>query len=326
MSRLASLLVWGLTIVAASAALTTDSSLRTNRQVVTYIGHLTAETDKPYARFLAAFDITQPGLRRVVQFEYVIAPDDDEAGLADKIKAAASHRPAVLVAPTGNTARIARRVAADTPVVFASFLDPVRSGIAGSMRLPGGHVAGVSLADWLDGKRLEILRDAFPHVRTVAVLTDKSWAEHYDGEARIVADARRLGLDATVLYADATADVDRIMSAVESLRFDAWYVLPTYVAYLAESNIAAHLRRMGKPSIFCTTTEVASGGDIGYAQDESFVWSTVAELVARVVAGEDPGTIPVERPRRYVLAVRVSPEARHPPIAPSVVRRADFVY
>lgn len=306
--------------------LSSDSIATRPRPVIAYLGYWTADTDRAYASFLEAIKRKQPHLLREASFEYVTGPDDDEEALAEVIRAAARRKPAVLVAPTGDSALAASRVAGDTPVVFSSYIDPVRSGLVQSMRAPGSHITGISLADWLDGKRLEILREAAPHVRSVAILADRSWAHNYDGEARIAAEAARYGLSATILYVQSEVEVESVMTSPAADKYDAWYVPPTYIAYRVEAKIISHINRLGKPGIFGTTEEVRRGGLMAYSQDTSFVWNTLADLVSRVYAGEDPGSIPVERPRRYVLSVRTGPGTESTPIASSVVRRADRIF
>jgi putative tryptophan/tyrosine transport system substrate-binding protein len=313
-------------VLAGVALLCACSRSVENQPVIAYVGYLSAETDKPYQRFLDAMRKTQPELHGRARFEYVAGTDNDDDALAMAIGEAARQRPTVLVTPTGISAEIASRVAGDTPIVFTSYLDPVVAGFAKSMRLPGGKITGISLADWLDEKRLEILHDAYPHARTVAVLADHSWAKHYDGEARIAAEATRLGLRAEVIYADTADDVDRAMSLESAKQFDAWYFLPTYVSYLAQASIVSHLTRLDRPGIFGTTDEVSQGGQIGYAQDTSFVWATVSELVARVASGENAGSIPIERPRRFVLSVRPRTEPAGQQLPASLIRRADLVF
>ena len=56
-------------------------------------------------------------------------------------------------------------------------------------------------------------------------------------------------------------------------------------------------------------------------------WSfALAQLAMRVALGEDAGSIPVQRPYRYTLSVRIEPDAPWARIEPSVVRRADRVH
>ncbi|WP_457330040.1 ABC transporter substrate binding protein [Rhizobacter sp. P5_C2] len=311
--------------ISIACAVASDTAAAPRRPVIAYIGHWTAGTDRAFQRFVEAMRRRHPDVGANAVFEYVEAPLDD-AVLQRAVAAAALRRPDVMVAPTGDSARAAYRARLALPVVFSCYVDPLRAGIVQSMSRPGANMTGISLADTLDGKRLEILRDAAPQVRTVAVLTDPSWSSYYGGEARVQADAARLGMTATILYARDEAEVDALMTRTDASRFDAWYVMPTYVAYVAEQRIIDHIRRLGRYGLFATTNEVRAGGLIGYAQDTSFVWDTLVDLVVRVLDGEDPGSIPVERPKRFVLAVRTGPGTEATPVTSTIIRRADLVF
>ncbi len=308
------------------AGLAADMGTARPRPTIVYVGSWTAAQDRSFTLFVAALQRDHPQLLRDFRVEYVHGSDTDEEQLARSIRAAIDRKPWVVVTPTGVSARAARRFAGRTPIVFSSYVDPVRSGIRESMRSATAAITGISLADWLDDKRLEILHDAFPRVRSVAVLVDRSWVAEYDPERRIAQAAHRNGMIATLVYAENAADVDVLMTSAESARFDAWYVPPTYVAYLAEDRIIFHLRRMNKPAIHSTGHEVSRGALFAYEQDGSFVFDALADLVYRVCLGEDAGSIPIETPQRFVLSVRTDAPSEATRIAAAVVRRADVVY
>jgi len=317
----------GLTSVAAAIVLllSSDCSLSTSRRVA-YIGsEASAALDAPFQRFRKVF-LRGAGRRGDVALEYVQGDDKSDQALESAIRIAAGRRPSVLVTPTGATAAVARRVAPDIPNVFSTYLEPVRGGFADSLDSPGHRRTGISLADTLDDKRLEILKDAYPRVRTVAVLGDRDWVTLTNGPARVLDQARRSGLDVSLLEAESIAEVEALLNGPAAAKYDAWYITPTYVTYIAQAQIIAILRRIGKPAMFASQEEVLRGGLLGYSQDTAFVWDAVVALVDRVLAGEDPGNIPVERPRRFVLAVRVSDSPLGRAMNAAVVRRADFVY
>ena len=57
------------------------------------------------------------------------------------------------------------------PIVCSGAGDPVATGLAQSLARPGGNLTGVTeLATELSAKRLEILKEAVPHLKTVAML------------------------------------------------------------------------------------------------------------------------------------------------------------
>jgi putative tryptophan/tyrosine transport system substrate-binding protein len=296
-----------------------------SRPRITFIGDGAAEQFEPWRKFRAAWAAHHPQSLQAAGLDYLACPLGQVKAKNAAIRAAADSRPAALVAPTGNSARMTIAASAGIPVIFASFLDPIRAGFARSDRVPGGHATGISLADWLDAKRLQILREAFPGIRRVGVLTDRSWAEHYLGEQRVLNDARMLGLEVTMYYAVTADDIDRLMGNPAAAREDAWYAMPTNLAYVGEKSIAMHLQRLKAPGMFSTIGEVQRGGAIAYVADGSFVYPKLAELVARVVNGEDPGRIPIERPRRFMLVARADAHWRGEPISARLLRRADHI-
>jgi putative ABC transport system substrate-binding protein len=65
----------------------------------------------------------------------------------------------------------AKQGAPHIPVVVTGAGDPVATGLVESLSRPGGEMTGVSeIAGQLSAKRLELLREAIPTVRRVAVL------------------------------------------------------------------------------------------------------------------------------------------------------------
>ena len=77
-----------------------------------------------------------------------------------------------VIVTIGPSATLAAKKASGTiPIVIASAADPVGTGLVSSLAQPGGNITGLSLmVPDLDGKRLELLKEAFPKVARVAFL------------------------------------------------------------------------------------------------------------------------------------------------------------
>ena len=77
---------------------------------------------------------------------------------------------------TGGSAAVlaVKQATSVIPIVFGIAGDPVGTGLIASLARPGGNVTGLSLqqAD-LAGKRLELLREAVPGVRRLAIMFNK---------------------------------------------------------------------------------------------------------------------------------------------------------
>ena len=98
----------------------------------------------------------------------------------------------------------AKKASTTTPIVFAAAADPVGTGIVSSLARPGGNITGLSLmSPDLHGKRLELLKEAFPKVVRVALFSE-SVASITDTEAA----AKVLGLKLQLLEVRSLDDFD----------------------------------------------------------------------------------------------------------------------
>ena len=76
-----------------------------------------------------------------------------------------------VIVTTGPGILAAKKASATMPIVFAASSDPVGTGLVSSLAQPGGNITGLStMSPDLDGKRLELLKEAFPKVARVAFL------------------------------------------------------------------------------------------------------------------------------------------------------------
>ena len=136
----------------------------------------------------------------------------------------------VIVAPNTVAALAAKQVTATVPIVFAVAADPVASGLSTSLARPGGNVTGLSiLAPELVGKCLELLKQAVPGIRRVAVLwTSGVLGERTDKDMLNEAEAaaRALGVQLQWVEARGPEDFAKAFSARTGARAGALTVLP----------------------------------------------------------------------------------------------------
>lgn len=179
----------------------------------------------------------------------------------------------------------------DIPVVFSAVTDPVAAGFAESWEVPGGQVTGAS--DWADVEaQVQLGMDIYPAERLGVI--------YNAGEVNSVVQvdilkdvASSLGITEIVeATAATTADV---YSAAQSLvgRVDAiWEPSDNTVAGAIESVV--QVCEENDIPLFGSDVGMASEGAISGAGLDYYVnGQTAGELAARVLEGEDPGTIPI---------------------------------
>jgi putative ABC transport system substrate-binding protein len=101
----------------------------------------------------------------------------------------------VIVTVSPGPTLAAKKASGTIPIVFAAANDPVGTGLVSSLARPGGNITGLSLmVPDLDGKRLELLKEAFPKVARVALLRNPGGSRGNLPLTEMEAVAKALGL------------------------------------------------------------------------------------------------------------------------------------
>src|SRR5262249_47519831 len=110
----------------------------------------------------------------------------------------------LIVAASGPSALAAKQATTTIPIVMTSAPDPVAAGLVASLARPGGNVTGnSSLSPELNGKRLEILKDAVPKLARVGLLRAAGASDLQLKELRPAAVALKLKLEEIETQLDA---------------------------------------------------------------------------------------------------------------------------
>jgi putative ABC transport system substrate-binding protein len=114
-----------------------------------------------------------------------------------------------------------------TPIVFAGSGDPVANGLVASLARPGGNVTGLSNQQTdLTGKRVQLLREAVPGLRRLAILGNPGNPAIVIEMGEAQAAARMLGLDVATYEIRRAEDITPAFEALKG-RVDALYVVAT---------------------------------------------------------------------------------------------------
>ena len=134
---------------------------------------------------------------RNFMFEYVQAPGIEGYELI--YRELASRKVDILLAAGNEPAlRAARAAAGAAPIVFIALdFDPVEKGYVTSLSRPGSNSTGIFVSQLeLAGKRVELLREAFPNAHRVGLLWDSASQEQAVAAAAV---AGKLGFEPRLL-------------------------------------------------------------------------------------------------------------------------------
>ncbi len=226
----------------------------------------------------------------------------DPAVLERAVGELLSQDPGALIAVGAPAVFAAARLGRGVPVVAVDLeTDPVAAGLAASDARPGGHVTGLFLDQpSLAGKWLDLLVELAPATRHVVFLWDPVTGPHQRDVA--VIQARRRGLNTAVVN---PFDAEALPSALAQSARGA-----VGVVMLTAPGITEHLGRIGGmlqaasvPGVTFLANFVGSGFAMGYGVDQPHYLPRAAVLAERILDGEDPGAIPIERPTRFRFAI-----------------------
>jgi putative ABC transport system substrate-binding protein len=216
-----------------------------------------------------------------------------------------------------------------TPIVFGPEYDPVRFGLVASLAQPGGNMTGLAFTDpEFEVKRLEILKESFPRISRVAYLTNPAWYPNYFLKSKSVmeAAARSMGLRLETVEVDSAQRLNDAFAEISRARTEA-IVVSFAPLFLAERQRIIELiaeRRL--PTMYADAIFVEDGGLMFYGPPFADWKRHAAALVAKILRGADPATIPVEQPTNFKLVINLrAAKALGLTIPNEILQRADQV-
>ena len=233
----------------------------------------------------------------------------------------------IIVAGAPPAPEAAQRATSTIPVVMAYHPDPVGSGLAASLSRPGSNVTGMSvLGRELDGKQLQLLKEAVPETSRVAVLTNPTVPSNAIALKNLEAAARSMNLQILPLQVRASGDFAAAFSAMKKDRAGALVVLGSSL-FFAERKRIMELASHGRlPSIASFREYAEAGGLMTYGADLRESFRRSATYVDKILKGAKPGDLPIEQSTKVLLIVNLNAAKEIGFTIPqSVMQRADEV-
>jgi putative tryptophan/tyrosine transport system substrate-binding protein len=205
--------------------------------------------------------------------------------------------------------------------------DLLGSGFVKSLSRPDGNTTGVSiLVDEADGKRQDILIEAVPGLRLMAVLTDVNITSAGKlGELQKAARAH--GIEFSI---HRVARGEEIAAAIDSARASGAKALniissPLFYPYrhlIIERAAAAHL-----PTIYEFPETAEEGGFAAYGpRVTQLVLEIMPRQIVQLFRGTKVADIPVEQPTKFELVINLkTANAMGVTVPATLVARADKV-
>jgi ABC-type uncharacterized transport system substrate-binding protein len=294
------------------------------------IGLLTRKTDASVAAQIDAF---RKGLAelgwvdgRNIRIEHRDAEGKAERLLPLAVELVGLNVDVIVTVDTPPT-QAAKQATSTIPIVVAVSADPVGAGLVESLAHPGGNTTGLSLlAPETDQKTLELLKEALPKAKRVAMIFDpKNQGMMFRLRATETA-APKLAIELQSIPALNANELDGALAALAMDPPDALIVLsPIYAAY--RNEIVEFVTKTKVPLSFDTRgLATEPGALLSYGADISAMLRRAATFVDKILKGAKPADLPVEQPTTFELVINLkTARALGLDVPPTLLARADEV-
>jgi putative ABC transport system substrate-binding protein len=254
--------------------------------------------------------------------EYILRPDLISQYAAELVNARVD-----VITAAGEEAVRAFQQATKTIPIVAIGGDLLGSGFVNSLSRPDGNTTGVSiLAFEADGKRQDILIEAVPGLRLMAVLTDVNFTSAAKLDALQKA-ARARNIEFSI---HRVAKGEEIAAAIDNAQASGATALnivssPFFYAHrhlIMDRAAAAHL-----PTIYEFPESAEEGGFAAYGPRLSQLYAEIMpQQIVKLFRGSKVADIPVEQPTKFELVINLkTANAMGVTVPATLVARADKV-
>jgi putative ABC transport system substrate-binding protein len=320
----------GLLLASATSALAQEAAKQHRIAIVRPSGSLALISDTGISFYQAFF----AELRRLGDVEGQNLTVERYSGegrrdrFADLAREVVNRKPDLIVAASDSIAQAAHAADGTIPIVWITGGDPTRAGPVRSLARPGGNVTGVIVSEGneVDGKRLQILKEAIPSASRVGYL---DVATYWEGDATSLLEPSQklqLSLMPLLLRESTAAEFQRVFAETARNPPDAFLVH-------GRANITAYhqliVRLADKyrlPAVYPYRDYVEAGGLMAYGRDFGEAGRRTADDVHQILNGTKPADIPIYQPTKYELVINLkTAKTLGLTISPSLLGLADEV-
>jgi putative ABC transport system substrate-binding protein len=215
----------------------------------------------------------------------------------------------VIVVTSAGPAVAAKSATTTIPIVMVHVGDPVGAGLVSSLARPGGNITGLSnFTPQLNGKRLEILKDAVPRLTRVGILRPSEGlgvgGTQQLKEIRAAALALKLNLEEI----ETQVTAEGVASAFQTAKQKQVNAVMTMAGprVLAEREIIVALAAKYRlPGIYPAKEFVSEGGLMSYGADYVDLYRRAAVYVDKILKGVKPGDLPVQQATKFEFVINL---------------------
>ena len=233
----------------------------------------------------------------------------------------------VIIATNNPAVAAAQKATKTIPIVMVVVTDPVRLGFVASLARPAGNITGLTIqSPELAGKRLQLLKEAVPHLTRVAVLWDPTEPGRRGVVEETEAASPRLGLQLQPVGVRSASDIGSGFTAMIREHVGAVLVYGSSMLYAHRATIAELAAKSRLPAMCPGPEWMDAVFVMTYSASLNDMYRRAPYFVDRILKGAKPADLPVEQPTKFELVINLNTaKTLGLTIPPALLARADQV-
>jgi putative tryptophan/tyrosine transport system substrate-binding protein len=234
---------------------------------------------------------------------------------------------AVLIGSASSAALAAKAATTTIPIVFSVGEDPVKLGLVASINRPNGNATGIyTLINGLEAKRLGLLRELVPQVKSIGAIVNPNRPEAEEQMKDLKETAGALGQQIHFLNAGSERDLETVFSSISQLRIEALLVGSDVSYIIWRERFVSLVARSALPAVYFAREFALSGGLMSYGPNLAEGYRQVGIYAAQIIRGAKPADLPVVQSAKFELVINLTAaKALALTIPPGIIAIADEV-
>jgi putative ABC transport system substrate-binding protein len=270
--------------------------------------------------------LAQKGYKKGVNLDLRVESAQANSALAFQIASKFVHQNADIVVGVATiSAQSFSKYAKEnkTKLVFSSVTDPVKAGLVQSQNLPKNNTSGVSNFVALE-PQLELFKSIQPKLKRLGFLYNPSEVNSLSLIAQLKTLCPLLGITLVLQSAQKTSDMPQAAAKLAG-QVDAIFISNDSTALSALSTIIKAANKNKIPVYVSDTDAVALGALAALGPNQYKIGLQTADMIARVLKGENINDMPVEFPKDMELYLNENAAKKLGIIFPANLKKANYV-
>jgi putative tryptophan/tyrosine transport system substrate-binding protein len=237
-------------------------------------------------------------------------------------------KPRAIVVSTNLAVTTVQSLSRTVPIVGTSMNAPLAVGLVASLSHPAGNITGVStMADDLQPKLIEIMREIIPSLRNVTVMFNPTNSSNPLMLDMLTRQFAGKGPAIGSVGVHSPADLDVAFAEISRQNPGALLVMTDNSLQGLSQPIVARALAQRVPTFGSFTSSLAEAGAlVSYGREAKEAFYGAARLLKKILAGASAADLPVEQPTKYTLAVNLkTAKTLSITVPPTLLARADEV-